>query len=47
MFMYYYAAAIVSEFFDDTIAAVTIYSKHEIFYRTIGYKIVTKKIFPS
>jgi hypothetical protein len=45
--MYYYAAAIVSEFFDDTIAAVTIYSKHEIFYRTIGYKIVTKKIFPS
>jgi len=35
--MYYYAAAIVSEFFDDTIAAVTIYSKHEIFYRTIGY----------
>jgi hypothetical protein len=42
--MYYYAAAIVSEFFDDTIT--TIYSKHVIFYRTIGYKIVTKKIFP-
>jgi hypothetical protein len=47
MFMYYYAAAvaIVSGFFDDTIAAVIIYLKHAIFYRTMGYKIVTKEIF--
>jgi hypothetical protein len=44
MFMYYHTAVIVSEFFVATIVAVIIYSKHAVFYRTIGYKIITKKI---
>jgi len=44
MFMYYRAAAIVSKFFVDTIDGIIIYSKHAVSYRTIRYKIITKKI---